>query len=310
MITENNIGINLGFANNRFPEPEVWTRIIREVGAKNVQFVADILNPMLKMYDPKYFDKQIEKTIECAKENDINITSMMTSSFTRVNHFSHPDKAYRDIWYRWFYNFLLMGKDFGAKSAGSHFGILTTESLALYDYYYNITVENWLKLAEDAKTMGYEYLFVEPMSIDREFGNTIEKTEKLLEDLKCSAIPIKLCLDLGHAPHPDCRDYKEWLERFAKDSPIIHLQQTVLNSSNHSPFTDEFNATGIIKAEEVIDILNKHNVSPELILELSFREKHEVEPKIINDLKESLYYWKCKITYMQNEKKCNLCTGV
>ena len=30
MITENNIGVNLGFANNRFPEPEVWTKIVDE----------------------------------------------------------------------------------------------------------------------------------------------------------------------------------------------------------------------------------------------------------------------------------------
>ena len=140
------------------------------------------------------------------------------------------------------------------------------------------------------------------MSIDREFGNTIEKTEMLLEDLDHSAIPIKLCLDLGHAPHPDCRDYKEWLEKFAKDSPIIHLQQTVLNSSNHSPFTEAFNSTGIIKGDEVIDILEKKNLSPELVLELSFREKHEVEPTIIKDLKESVDYWKKEIkTYYENK---------
>lgn len=302
MITENNIGINLGFANNRFPEPEVWTRIINEVGVKNVQFVADILNPMLKNYNSLYYNKQIEETIDCIEKYGINISSMMTSSFTRVNHFAHPDEDYRKIWFEWFYDFLLMGADFGAKSAGSHFGILTTESLKNYDYFYNIAIENWLHLADVAKTMGYEYLFVEPMSIDREFGNTIEKTEKLLEDLKCSSIPIKLCLDLGHAPHPDCRDYKEWLEKFAKDSPIIHLQQTVLNSSNHSPFTEAFNSTGIIKGYEVIDILDKQNLSPELVLELSFREKHEVEPTIIKDLKESVDYWKKEInTYYENK---------
>lgn len=300
MITENNIGINLGFANNRFPEPEAWTRIINEVGVKNVQFVADILNPMIKRYNSLYYNRQIENTIDCIEKYDINITSMMTSSFTRVNHFAHPDEDYRKIWFEWFYDFLLMGADFGAKSAGSHFGILTTESLKNYDYFYNIAIENWLHLADSAKKMGYEYLFVEPMSIDREFGNTIEKTEKLLEDLKCSAIPIKLCLDLGHAPHPDCRDYKEWLERFAKDSPIIHLQQTVLNSSNHSPFTKQFNDTGIIKADEVLDILNQHNSSPELVLELSFREKHEVEPTIITDLKESVDYWKDAINKFNN----------
>jgi hypothetical protein len=94
-------------------------------------------------------------------------------------------------------------------------------------------------------------------------------------------------------------DYKEWLEKFAKDSPIIHLQQTVLNSSNHSPFTEAFNSTGIIQGNEVIDILDKKNLSPELVLELSFREKHEVEPTIIKDLKESVDYWKKEIkTYL------------
>ena len=42
MITENNIGVNLGFANNRFPEPEVWTKIVDEdMNIRNVQFVAD-----------------------------------------------------------------------------------------------------------------------------------------------------------------------------------------------------------------------------------------------------------------------------
>lgn len=296
MITENNIGVNLGFANNRFPEPEVWTKIVDEdMDIRNVQFVADILNPMLKQYDEKYYLKQIEKTYNCIRNHDINVSSIMTSSFTRVNHFSHPDKGYRDIWFDWFCEFLKMGSVFGAKSAGSHFGILTTESLKNYNDLYNITVEYWLKLAEKAKSFGYEYLFVEPMSVDREFGNTIEKTSKLLEDLKDSVIPIKLCLDLGHAPHPDQRDYKPWLEQFAQDSPIIHLQQTVMNSSNHSPFTEEFNKTGVIKAEEVLEILNRHNVSPELVLELGFREKHEVEPTVINGLVESVNYWKRKI---------------
>lgn len=302
MITENNLGLNLGFANNRFPEPEIWTEIVNQIGLKNVQFVADILNPMLKRYDQVYFDSMVNRTINMIKKRNINISSIMTSSFTRVNHFAHPDEDHRKIWYQWFCDFLYMGKLFGAKSAGSHFGILTSESLKYYDYYYDICIDYWLRLAEYAKTLGYEYLFVEPMSIDREFGNTIEKTEKLIEDLSDSAIPIKLCLDLGHAPHPDYRDYKQWLERFAKDSPIIHLQQTVLNSSNHSPFTDEFNSTGIIKGNEVIDILDKQNVSPELVLELSFREKHEVEPTIINDLKESVDYWKKEIkTYYEHK---------
>lgn len=295
MITENNLGVNLGFANNRFPEPEVWTKLVSDIGITNVQFVADILNPTLKQYNENYYNSLINRTVHCIKQYNINVTSIMTSSFTRVNHFSHPDVDYREAWFDWFCDFLKMGSILGAKSAGSHFGILTTNSLVDYERYYKLTIEYWYRLAEVAKQLGYEYLFVEPMSVDREFGNTIEKTEQLLNDLKDSAIPIKLCLDLGHAPHPDYRDYKQWLKKFAKDSPIIHLQQTTLNSSNHSPFTEQYNNTGVVHAKEVLDILNEHNVSPELVLELSFREKHEIEPTIFKDLKESVYYWKSEI---------------
>ena len=56
----------------------------------------------------------------------------------------------------------------------------------------------------------------------------------------------------------------------------------------------------VIKADEVLDILNQHNSSPELVLELSFREKHEVEPTIITDLKESVDYWKNAINKFNN----------
>ena len=297
MITIENLGINLGFANNRFPEPHVWTKIVSDLGIHKVQFVADILNPMLKKYDKEYFDDQVNKTIECIKANNISITSIMTSSFTRVNHFSHPDKGYRDAWFAWFIDFLKMGQKFGAKSAGSHFGILTTTSLSNKDKRYKETLKYWEELSQIAKELGYEYLFFESMSIDREFGNTIENTKQILEDLnKISYIPFKLCLDVGHAPHPSQRDYKKWLNEFAKDSIIVHLQQTVLNSSNHSPFTEEYNKTGVVHPKDVLNILNKYDVSPELDFEISFREKEEVEPTIIKDLKESVDYWKTYIT--------------
>ena len=297
MITIENLGINLGFANNRFPEPHVWTKIVSDLGIHKVQFVADILNPMLKKYDKEYFDDQVNKTIECIKANNISITSIMTSSFTRVNHFSHPDKGYRDAWFAWFIDFLKMGQKFGAKSAGSHFGILTTTSLSNKDKRYKETLKYWEELSQIAKELGYEYLFFESMSIDREFGNTIENTKQILEDLnKISYIPFKLCLDVGHAPHPSQRDYKKWLNKFAKDCIIVHLQQTVLNSSNHSPFTEEYNKTGVVHPKDVLNILNKYDVSPELDFEISFREKEEVEPTIIKDLKESVDYWKTYIT--------------
>ena len=294
MITENNLGINLGFANNRFPEPEVWTDIVaNKLGLHKVQFVADILNPMLMLYDTEYYYEQINKTVECIAKHNIKVTSMMTSSFTRVNHFAHPDKRYKDAWLVWFNDLLDMGKKFGAKSAGSHFGILTVQSLGNKDKLYKEAIHYWAELSTIAKDLNYDFLFFEPMSVDREFGNTIEKTEQMLNDLnEVSAIPFKVCLDVGHAPHPTQRDYKVWMKRLAKDSPIIHLQQTTLNSSNHSPFTSTYNDNGIIDPYWIINLLNESGLSPELDFEIGFREKDEIEPTVINDLVESVNYWK------------------
>lgn len=297
MITLDNLGINLGFANNRFPEPGIWTHLVgSDLNLRKVQFVADILNPMLRQYNASYFYEQIDKTIECLKKYNIQVTSMMTSSFTRVNHFSHPDKSYRDSWFSWFVDFLEMGTSFGAKMLGSHFGIMTTDSLKQKDIVYKETLKYWSELSAVAKDLNYQCLFFEPMSIEREFGNTIENTERILNDInEISHIPFKLCLDVGHAPHPSQRDYRVWLRKFAKDCCIVHLQQSELNSSNHSPFTKAYNETGIVHPNDVINILNEFGAEPELDFEISFREKEEVEPTIIHDLKESVEYWKQSI---------------
>ena len=59
------------------------------------------------------------------------------------------------------------------------------------------------------------------------------------------AIPMKVCLDVGHAPHPDERDPYLWIEKLGFVSPVIHMQQTVLNKSNHAPFTGNITETGL-----------------------------------------------------------------
>lgn len=294
MITNDSLGINLGFANNRFPEPDVWTDIVaNKLGLHKVQFVADILNPMIKRYNEIYYKDQVSKTVECITKYNISVTSIMTSSFTRVNHFAHPYGGYRETWFMWFIDFLKTGSLLGAKSAGSHFGILTVDSLRNKEVYYKEALQYWKELSIIAKDLNYDFLFFEPMSVDREFGNTIESTKIILDDLNSlSALPFKLCLDVGHAPHPSQRDYRDWLKVFAKDSSIIHLQQTTLNSSNHSPFTDKYNRSGIIDPVYIINYLNSNGLSPELDLEISFREKEEIENTVIPDLIESVSYLK------------------
>ena len=289
------LGINLGFAINKFIEPESWTRVVRkDMGLRYVQFVADILNPFLPA---DYVKSQIGRIKKSAKEYDIVIESIFTSTFTRVNHFMHPDAEARKIWMDWFRRFLDMGAEFGAKNAGAHFRIMTIDTYNDRDkrkFILDEGIKNWQDLSFYAKEKGYDCLIFEPMSIPREMANTIEETRELMDavNARCG-VPLKVNLDVGHAPHPSQRDPYPWIEQLAAVSPVIHLQQTVLNKSNHSPFTAEFNKTGIITREKVMDSVKKAGCTDALFtFEISHREHWDTEFRIIQDHKESVEYWR------------------
>jgi len=289
------LGINMGFAVNKYIEPEVWSYIVaEELGLKYVQFTADLLNPF---WPTDYTDSQIKRIIAAKEKHGITIESIFTGALTRVNHFMHPDEDARLFWMKWFERLLEIGAAFEASSLGSHFGILTFDS---YDHFIKRecliekAVRAWQKLSLRAKELGYKYLLFEPMSVPREMGNTVADTLLLMERVNSgSSIPMYCCLDIGHAPDPDERDPYPWILKLGSVSPIIHVQQTVLNRSNHSPFTAEFNSNGIIQGERVLEALKASgNTDALLCLEIFHREHFDTEFRIIEDLKESVCYWR------------------
>jgi sugar phosphate isomerase/epimerase len=111
-----------------------------------------------------------------------------------------------------------------------------------------------------------------------------------------SGVPLKVCLDVGHAPHPSQRDPYPWIEELAAVSPVIHLQQTVLHKSNHAPFTVENNKTGIINREKIMETVKKAGCIDALFaFEISHREHWDTDFRIIQDLKESVDYFRAVI---------------
>jgi sugar phosphate isomerase/epimerase len=289
------LGTNLGFAINRYIEPEVWSKIVaQELNLKYVQFVADLLNPFLP---EAYTAGQIKRIKDAANHYGLVIDSMFTSAYTRVNHLMHPDAEARAIWLGWFRSFLETGAQLGAKTLGSHFGILTFRDYddpSRREYIIEEGVRGWQELSFYAKELGYEALIFEPMSVPREMANTVAETQQLLDrvNARCG-VPMRLCLDIGHAPHPEERDPYRWIELLGDRSAVIHLQQTVLHRSNHAPFTAEANKDGIIKGERVMESVRKSGCSDCLFaFEISHREHYDSEFRIISDLKESVNYWR------------------
>jgi D-erythrulose 1-phosphate 3-epimerase len=289
------LGINLGFAINKYIEPEVWARIVgEELGLKHVQFVADLLNPFL----PKdYIEEQIQRISVSTEKYGIRVDSIFTSAFTRVNHLMHPDQEARKIWLQWFKDLFSIGARLGAKTGGSHFGILTFEAYQdkeKREFLIEEGVKGWQELSFYARELGFESLIFEPMSVPREMGNTIEETLDLLEKVNAnSGIPMKVCLDVGHAPHPDQRDPYPWIERFGVCSPVVHLQQTVLHKSQHWPFTPACNEQGIIHPEKVLKALESSGTKEAfLMFEISHREHWDSDFRIVEDLEASVDFWR------------------
>jgi D-erythrulose 1-phosphate 3-epimerase len=289
------LGIDLGFARNRYQEPEVWPKIVKEeFGLSYVSLIGDIMNPD---WPSGYLEKLLERTKKNTDKYGVKVEACFTSSLTRFPHMMHYDAEMRRYYLEWFKKFFRMAASLGCRYGGSHFGVMSFTDYNNEDkrnYIIGEAVKGWQELSFYAKEIGFDCLMFEPMSVPREMGNTVDDCIKLMEMVNENAgVPMKICLDIGHAPHPDERDPYRWIERLGNVSPMIHLQQTVLNKSNHAPFTEEFNKNGIIDGEKVMAALKKAGAADALmVLEISHREHYDSDFRILEDLRQSVDYWR------------------
>ena len=294
-MTHLTLGINTGFATNRFPEPEEWARIVsEELGLRSVQLVADLLNPF---WPEAAIEAEAQRITRALEKYDLTIHSLMTSTYTRVNHFMYSYPELRQAWCDWFRRFADLAARLGARAVGSHFGILSVRDVsdpARYCQRVNEAVRHWQELSHYAQEVGLEFVFFETMSIPREMGYTIAEARELLARVNEDAgVPMYFCLDVGHAPHPDERDPYPWLSELGRDTRIVHLQQTEWGHSRHWPFTPEYNAVGIIDPPRVLRLLAESGAEDIFLgFEISHREKYEVEHKVVPELKASVAYWR------------------
>src|SRR2546423_6791181 len=96
---------------------------------------------------------------------------------------------------------------------------------------------------------------------------------RLLTDGDALHVPIMLCLDVGHQCVPGTtgaeRDPYAWLERLGSEAPVVHLQQSDGVGDHHWPFTEETNAKGRIRPDEVLAALDRSGATEvALVLEI------------------------------------------
>lgn len=283
-------GINLSFAVKRWPEPEAWAAFVREdLDLTLVQFSFDLLEP----WWPEDLTRPLAARVRSAAEaNGLTLHSAFVglAAYT-YNALLHPDPAGREAAKRWFQRAIDRAAEMGARAVGGPVGGLSVVDASRLDIRrarYAELLETLAELADYAKGQELEALLIEPTPLPREMPWTVEEAQTLLADLGETPIPIRYCLDVGHALYKPLYGQEArlepWLAGLGEGIGLVHLQQTDGLSDSHWGFT----RSGIVSPEGVAGALRVAGLGDvPLVLEL-FYPFELGDAQVVADVKESV----------------------
>jgi hypothetical protein len=284
---------------NRFADPDdLIETVARDLKLRDLQLTHEFINPSWNGATIRRLTRQMGRAL---RRTGVRVTSGMTGPYGRLNHFGHPDADVRRYYVDWFKTFADIIGDLGGASVGTQFAIFTYRDYddpARREDLIRIAIDCWAEVAEHAKDAGLSYVFWEPMSIGREFGETIESCLALQDRLTAAgmAVPMWMMADIDHgdvtSDNPDDFDPYAWARAVPKVSPIIHIKQSLMDKGGHRPFTAAFNARGRIQPEPLLKAFAEGGAADnEICLELSFKEREPNDREVIPQIVESIAFW-------------------
>jgi len=295
-LTNIKLGFNCNCFTNRFDEPFVWTRLCNEMGIRHVMFNIDLIDP----YWPWELQKSMcDETLEKCAKYGITIDASFGGHHGHQHYLGNPDEGCRREAENFFRHSIRQAAYLGAKSFGTCFAILTDHSnndSVLRKSIIDDALDAYRRLAVYGKEQGIKALAYEMTSVPRETCATFEENDYILERCSDMAIPMRICLDMGHRNIAGLKgeeDHLEWIRRYGSNCDVIDCQQSDLSGSRHWPFTPENNVKGIIKPQEVIDAINDSNAKEILLaFELRTPAYYPYDERHLSYLKESVDYWR------------------
>lgn len=284
---------------NRFAEPDdLIETIARDIRIRDIQLTHEFINPS---WPASIIRRQTNDMEKALRRTGVRVTSGMTGPYGRLNHFGHPDSEVRRYYIEWFKTFADIIAELGGSSLGTQFAIFTYrdyDNPERQDALIQVAIDCWTEVAEHARSAGLSFLFWEPMSVGREFGETIEKSIQLQSRINSAnmAIPLLMMADIDHGDvqsgNPDDTNPYAWARAVPSVSPIIHIKQSMHDKSGHRPFTAEYNAKGAIQPDALLAALADGGAeNNEICLELSFKEREPNDRQVIPHIAESVAYW-------------------
>jgi sugar phosphate isomerase/epimerase len=293
-------GLNNCWALKRFSEPEEWVEIAAaKMDVSVIQFSFDVLDPIVGVEASADY---VERTLDACSKYGVNIQSCSTGGSTYMsNLLLHPFPRLREYASDWYAKAVSLSRMLGAETMGGHLGALTVRDFSdglRREALISELIERLFSLSRIGQRSGLQALLWEPMPVSREPPSTIAEAQTLLARVeKGSFIPVKLCIDVGHACNPYATDPRdkdpyEWLSRLGTASACVHLQQTDGKADRHWPFTEEHNKVGLIDGKKVISSLDKSGAGDTYLYLEAFPAFEQKDDQVIAELLESVKYWK------------------
>jgi len=284
---------------NRFADPDdLIDTVARDLRIRDLQLTHEFVNPGWPAAVIRRLSRQMAAALA---RTGVRVTSGMTGPYGRLNHFGHPDRDVRRYYVDWFKIFADITADLGGLSVGTQFAVFTYkdfDDLERREEMIRIAIDCWAEVAEHAKAAGLRYVFWEPMSVGREFGETIAECMSLQARLTAAdmAVPMWMMADIDHgdvtSANPDNFDPYAWARAVPRVSPIIHIKQSLMDKGGHRPFTGEFNARGRVQPEPLLRAFAEGGATDnEICLELSFKEREPNDRQVVPHIAESVAFW-------------------
>jgi hypothetical protein len=295
-VTRILLGFNCNCFTNRYDEPGEWTRICAELGVGHVMFNIDLIDP----YWPWDLQRRLcDQTLEACAKHGVAIHASFGGHHGHQHYLGHPVEACRREAEAFFRRAIRQTAYLGGKSFGTCFAIQTVRTQA-DPVERSAIIEDALaayrRLAEYGAEVGLEALAYEMTSVPRETCATFAENDYVLRCGAGMAIPLRVCLDLGHrnlVASPEEADHLAWIRRYGARCDVIDCQQTDMRASRHWPFTPEHNERGVIRGDEVVAAIEQSGAE-EILLAFEIRTSayHPQEYEHLAGLESSVAYWR------------------
>ena len=255
----NQLGVNLSFAVKRWVEPEMWTAVVSDMGLPMAQFSFDLIDPLWPAPLRTSLSAQ-HRRAAAARGITIHSAFVGLACYT-YNNLLHPLSEGREAARLWWRGAIETAAELGTNKIGGPLGGLSVRDAgdpARRGERLEELLADLYDLLELARSHGLTEFLIEPVPLNREMPSTVSEARGWLEDLRSAAIPVKFCVDIGHALYKplygtDAR-LEDWL-KLGDALGLLHLQQTDGQSDSHWGLDDP---RGIVQLGPLKHTLETH----------------------------------------------------